>query len=122
MNIYPALRNSLFQLEAERAHLLTMSGLSAAASVVPPNLYNATREKYRHLNTVAGGVKLAHPLGLAAGFDKNGYHLQALQGLGFSHVEVGTVTPLPTGWKPKAPPCSASLLTKPSSTGWALIT
>jgi dihydroorotate dehydrogenase len=41
------------------------------------------------------GLEFAHPLGLAAGFDKNGDYLDALGALGFSHVELGTVTPRP---------------------------
>ena len=43
----------------------------------------------------AFGVDLAHPVGLAAGFDKNGVALEGLYNLGFSFVEVGTVTPEP---------------------------
>ena len=41
----------------------------------------------------AFGREFAHPVGLAAGFDKNGDYLDALGALGFSHVEVGTITP-----------------------------
>jgi dihydroorotate dehydrogenase len=47
------------------------------------------------------GLKFAHPLGLAAGFDKNGDALDALGALGFSHVELGTVTPRPQPGNPK---------------------
>ncbi len=47
------------------------------------------------------GLRFAHPLGLAAGFDKNGDHLDALGALGFSHVELGTVTPRPQPGNPK---------------------
>jgi dihydroorotate dehydrogenase len=39
------------------------------------------------------GLKFAHPVGLAAGFDKNGDFVDALGALGFSHLELGTVTP-----------------------------
>jgi dihydroorotate dehydrogenase len=39
------------------------------------------------------GLDFAHPVGLAAGFDKNGDYLDALGALGFSHIELGTVTP-----------------------------
>jgi dihydroorotate dehydrogenase len=39
------------------------------------------------------GLKFDHPVGLAAGFDKNGDYLDALGSLGFSHLELGTVTP-----------------------------
>jgi dihydroorotate dehydrogenase len=47
------------------------------------------------------GLKFAHPLGLAAGFDKNGDYLDALGAMGFSHVELGTVTPRPQPGNPK---------------------
>jgi dihydroorotate dehydrogenase len=47
------------------------------------------------------GVPFAHRLGLAAGFDKNGDHLDALGALGFSHIELGTVTPRPQPGNPK---------------------
>jgi dihydroorotate dehydrogenase len=47
------------------------------------------------------GLQFAHPLGLAAGFDKNGDSLDALGAMGFSHVELGTVTPRPQPGNPK---------------------
>ena len=47
------------------------------------------------------GLEFAHPLGLAAGFDKNGDYLDGLGALGFSHVELGTVTPRPQPGNPK---------------------
>jgi len=47
------------------------------------------------------GLNFAHPLGLAAGFDKNGDYLDALGAMGFSHVELGTVTPRPQPGNPK---------------------
>lgn len=47
------------------------------------------------------GLQFAHPLGLAAGFDKNGDYLDSLGALGFSHIELGTVTPRPQPGNPK---------------------
>jgi dihydroorotate dehydrogenase len=47
------------------------------------------------------GLRFAHPVGLAAGFDKNGDYLDALGALGFSHVEIGTVTPRPQPGNPR---------------------
>lgn len=41
------------------------------------------------------GIKFKNPVGLAAGFDKNGEYVEAFSGLGFGFIEVGTVTPLP---------------------------
>lgn len=51
---------------------------------------------------VAGlGLKLKHPIGLAAGLDKNGRYLKALAKLGFSSIELGTVTPRAQTGNPK---------------------
>ncbi len=47
------------------------------------------------------GFDLAHPLGLAAGFDKNAEAVSGLFGLGFSFVEIGTVTPRPQAGNPR---------------------
>ncbi len=41
------------------------------------------------------GLRFRNPVGLGAGFDKNALYLGELETLGFSHVEIGTVTPLP---------------------------
>jgi dihydroorotate dehydrogenase len=49
----------------------------------------------------AFGLRFSHPLGLAAGFDKNGDYLDVLGALGFSHIELGTVTPRPQPGNPK---------------------
>lgn len=46
------------------------------------------------------GLRFAHPVGLAAGYDKDGLAWRGLACLGFSHVEVGTVTPLPQAGNP----------------------
>lgn len=77
----------LRRLDAERAHDLGLTALSWLAPLVrPPRVSPA-------LTVHAFGMRFAHPLGLAAGFDKNGDYLDALGALGFSHVELGTVTP-----------------------------
>lgn len=52
---------------------------------------------YKHpaLEVALAGLRFANPIGLAAGFDKNGVAVKALAALGFGHIEVGTVTPRP---------------------------
>jgi dihydroorotate dehydrogenase len=55
----------------------------------------------QHLSVSCLGLQFAHPLGLAAGFDKNGDYLDALGAMGFSHIELGTVTPRPQPGNPK---------------------
>lgn len=47
------------------------------------------------------GLELKHPVGLAAGFDKDGRYLDALAKLGFAFIELGTVTPKPQAGNPK---------------------
>ncbi len=46
-------------------------------------------------------MKFSNPVGLAAGFDKNGRYLNAMAVLGFSHIEVGTITPKAQPGNPK---------------------
>ncbi len=52
----------------------------------------ALRTKAPALGVNALGLRFAHPVGLAAGFDKNASAYEALAALGFGHVEIGTVT------------------------------
>jgi dihydroorotate dehydrogenase len=85
----------LTRLEPELSHRLALTGLSVvspwwSAPPVAPAL--ALR---------CFGLEFAHPLGLAAGFDKNGDYLDALGALGFSHIELGTVTPRAQPGNPK---------------------
>src|SRR5690242_1344627 len=47
------------------------------------------------------GLEFPNPVGLAAGLDKNGEHIDALAALGFGFIEVGTVTPRPQPGKPQ---------------------
>jgi dihydroorotate dehydrogenase len=85
----------LQRLPPETAHALGLRAL------------NATRWLRRTAATPAAlerrvfGLRFAHPVGLAAGFDKNGDYLDALGALGFSHVEIGTVTPRPQPGNPR---------------------
>jgi dihydroorotate dehydrogenase len=85
----------LTRLEPELAHDL---GLTALRALRP--LLHAPEFK-SGLAVRCCGLNFAHPLGLAAGFDKNGDCLDGLGALGFSHVELGTVTPRPQPGNPK---------------------
>src|SRR5688500_14039467 len=96
--MYGLARPFLFTLDAERAHGLGLAALEAAyRSGMNPLL--AT--KPAPLPTRAFGLTFANPVGLAAGLDKNGAHIDALLSLGFGFVEVGTVTPRPQAGNPK---------------------
>ena len=64
------------------------------------------------------GLDFPNPVGMAAGLDKNGEHIDALAALGFGFIEIGTVTPRPQPGNPK-PVCSVFLRHTPSSIAWA---
>jgi dihydroorotate dehydrogenase len=85
----------LARLDPERAHDLGLAGLRLLQPFWP------AIEVPRQLAVRCLGLNFAHPLGLAAGFDKNGDYLDALGALGFSHIELGTVTPRPQPGNPK---------------------
>ena len=55
----------------------------------------------KRLAVEAFGLKFPNPIGMAAGFDKNGEVPDALLALGFGFAEVGTITPLPQPGNPK---------------------
>jgi dihydroorotate dehydrogenase len=95
-----AFRPALFSLDAERAHDLTISALRQplvlAALRLRPPLAADTR-----LSCSALGRAFAHPLGLAAGLDKQGTAVPAWEALGFAFAEIGTVTPRPQPGNPR---------------------
>jgi dihydroorotate dehydrogenase subfamily 2 len=98
MNVYRSLlRPVLFQLSAERAHELAVLALRQPA---PWRLIGATPSDPR-LETKVGGLRLANPVGLAAGFDKNLRFLDALGLLGFGYVVGGSVTAQPRAGNPR---------------------
>lgn len=92
------MRPALFALDAERAHRLTIRGLSAWGRLGTPG---ARRFADPVLATTLAGISFANPLGLAAGVDKDGEAVAGLHALGFGAVEVGTLTPLPQPGNPK---------------------
>ena len=85
----------LTRLDPESAHDLALAGLRRLGPLWPAPRFPAG------LSLQCLGFKFAHPLGLAAGFDKNGDCLDALGRMGFSHIELGTVTPRPQPGNPK---------------------
>ena len=91
---FPLARPLLHALDAERAHGLTIRVLSMLPPATPP-------ASDPRLNVKLFGLDFPNPLGLAAGFDKNAEVPDAMLGLGFGFVEVGTVTPLPQLGNPR---------------------
>jgi len=95
---YPLARAALFSLDAETAHELTLRRLQQAYDCRHTRkLFPPVQGRRRTLM----GLNLRNPVGLAAGLDKNGAHIDALAALGFGFVEVGTVTPRPQEGNPK---------------------
>ena len=85
------LRPLLFSLPPETAHELVLHSLSIVPGVTKQLLGNRyKRSPFGELRRF--GLKFANPVGLAAGFDKDGIALEALAALGFGFIEAGTVT------------------------------
>ena len=96
--MYSLARPFLFCLDAERAHDLTLASLQAAYRTGFNPLGSARPQP---LPVERFGLRFENPVGLAAGLDKNGTHVDALAALGFGFIEVGTTTPRPQAGNPK---------------------
>lgn len=102
--LYKKLLKPLFFLLApERAHHFTLSLFKFALAI--PGLGILIRKFYtvRHpkLERSVLGLHFNNPVGLAAGFDKDGQHFRTMSALGFGFIEVGTVTPKPQAGNPQ---------------------
>lgn len=86
-------RPMLFSMPAEKVHHLSM-GMFHATTIPPLSsaLGLATRVSDPCLKTKVFGIDFDNPIGLAAGFDKQATWFNSLRHLGFSHIEVGTIT------------------------------
>lgn len=98
MNFYPIVRKLLFLLDAETAHTLSLRLLDIANKLGLLKLI-AGKTVVAPVNVM--GIEFKNPIGLAAGLDKNGEHIDALAACGFGFVEVGTVTPRAQPGNPK---------------------
>lgn len=95
--LYPLARNLLFAFPPETSHHLALQGISWAErlgflALLPPVPDNPVE---------AMGLRFPNPVGLAAGLDKNGDHIDGLAALGFGFIEIGTVTPRPQPGNPR---------------------
>ena len=84
-------RPLLFLLDPETAHHLALAALHRASSV-DPVLALLKRFRPPERPCTVFGVSFPNPVGLAAGFDKDGLALPAWAALGFGFIEIGTVT------------------------------
>jgi dihydroorotate dehydrogenase len=94
MALYSLLRPLIFRIGAERAHLLSLSALEIGPKCKPPAFDP-------RLATEVAGLRFPTPIGLAAGYDKDARVPDAMLGLGFGFVEVGTLTPRPQAGNPR---------------------
>ena len=83
------------RLEPEFAHELVVTGLRLLSGL------GLIRARKARPDINISGLQFENRLGMAAGFDKNGILIKPLHALGFGHVEIGTVTPLPQPGNPK---------------------
>jgi len=98
--MYNLIRPYLFHLDPETAHDRTLKALSLAGNFAPSRwvlqaLFSAPAKPVE-----AFGLTFKNPVGIAAGYDKDGIAIRGLSALGFGHVEIGTVTSLPQPGNP----------------------
>ncbi|MDR7016232.1 quinone-dependent dihydroorotate dehydrogenase [Acinetobacter sp. 3657] len=93
--LYSLARPLLFTLAPERAHELTLSMLGKAQK------FGLMHQKVPAKPVTCMGIEFPNPVGLAAGLDKNGAHIDALAALGFGFIEIGTITPRPQEGNPQ---------------------
>lgn len=91
---YDLIKRLLFRLDPEVAHDMARKALASGVHPRPNRDHPALRQNLL-------GLDFPNPLGMAAGFDKNGEVPDALLALGFGFTEVGTVTPLPQSGNPR---------------------
>lgn len=99
--MYALLRRLFFLLDPEDAHALGLR-LAWLAGLLP-GVRQGVRLLFRAPDrpVEAFGLRFSNPIGLAAGYDKDGIGWRGLSLLGFGHLEIGTVTPRPQAGNPK---------------------
>jgi dihydroorotate dehydrogenase len=101
--VYRAVRRALFLMPAERVHTWVFALLRSVTAVPLPRrwLHRFLAPRDPLLASTVFGVRFPGPLGLAAGFDKDGIGLAVWGALGFGFAEVGTVTAQPQPGNPR---------------------
>jgi dihydroorotate dehydrogenase len=101
--LYDALRRAMFMVPPERIHTVVFRALRGATAPPPlrRNLLRRLAPTDPILASTVFGVRFPGPMGLAAGFDKDGHGLAAWGALGFGYAEIGTVTAAAQPGNPK---------------------
>jgi len=95
--LYRAVRPLLFALDPEAAHSFSLGALDLLTRLGAAPLLSCPVPR---IPVRAMGLDFPNPVGLAAGLDKDGAHIDALAALGFGFLEVGAVTPRPQPGNP----------------------
>jgi dihydroorotate dehydrogenase len=93
--VYKILSSALFLVDPEKAHHLSLMALKKGF------LPSVGANDFPSLRLSRFGLNFPNPIGLSAGYDKNGDVLDGVLGLGFGFVEAGSVTPRPQDGNPK---------------------
>ena len=95
--MYQLLKPLLFLLSPERAHHLTivLARIGFNIPIIGSILKSQYSSKNDNLKRNLMGLEFENPVGLAAGFDKDGKYFRLMSKLGFGFIELGTVTPKP---------------------------
>jgi len=101
--LYALLRPLIFRLQPEQAHAGSLALLRLAGATAPGRglLSACFRPRLPGPEVRAFGLVFPNPVGLAAGYDKDGLGWRGLARLGFGHLELGTVTPRPQPGNPQ---------------------
>jgi dihydroorotate dehydrogenase len=94
------LKPILFSMDPELVHELAIAALETL-SRLPWLLDVVPRSGDQRLNRELFGLRFPNPVGLAAGFDKNGMALPAWGAMGFGFIEIGTITSQPQAGNPR---------------------
>ncbi|MFP3036774.1 MAG: quinone-dependent dihydroorotate dehydrogenase [Arsenophonus sp. ER-BJ3-MAG3] len=89
---YSLIRKVLFCLNPEQAHKIIFRQLKY---IIHSPLQFMIKQSVNFKPITCMGLRFKNPLGLAAGFDKNGECIDAFGAMGFGFIEIGTVTPYP---------------------------
>tara|TARA_Y100000991_G_scaffold193239_1_gene161197 strand:+ start:120 stop:1151 length:1032 start_codon:yes stop_codon:yes gene_type:complete len=96
-------RPLLFSFDPEWVHYFTLNSLKLLNKI--PLSSWLLRKIYSYedssLEKELFGIRFKNPVGLAAGFDKNGKYIKEMSNLGFGFIEIGTITPKPQAGNPK---------------------
>ncbi|NNF22581.1 MAG: dihydroorotate dehydrogenase (quinone), partial [Saprospiraceae bacterium] len=97
------LRPLFFKLSPEKAHHAAVDLFKFGLSFPGGNKLISTIYDFQDpsLEREVFGLKFKNPVGLAAGFDKDGKYFESMAHLGFGFIEIGTVTPLPQVGNPQ---------------------